>query len=80
MWSEKNYLFKVDRKNAVTTKLELKTAQHEALSYGANMSVIFAIFPSCGRLKSSPSVSAFFPISEFSYFVIRFLNQIFFCH
>ena len=51
MWSEKNDLFKVDRKNAVTTKLELKTAQHEALSYGANMSVIFAIFPSCGRLR-----------------------------
>ena len=27
---------------------------------------------------SSPSVSTFFPISEFSYFVIRFFNHIFF--
>ena len=26
---------------------------------------------------SSPSVSTFFPISEFSYFIIRFLNHIF---
>ena len=30
-----------------------------------------------GRLGSSPSVSTFFPISKFSYFVIRFLNHIF---
>ena len=30
------------------------------------------------KLRSSPSVSSFFPISEFSYYVIRFLNQIFF--
>ena len=29
------------------------------------------------RLWSSPSVSTFFPISEFSYFIIRFLYQIF---
>ena len=29
-------------------------------------------------LRSSPSVSIFFPISEFSYFVIRYLNHIFF--
>jgi hypothetical protein len=29
---------------------------------------------------SSLSLGTFFPISEFSYFVIRFLNQIFFCH
>ena len=27
---------------------------------------------------SSPSVSTFFPISEFPYFIIRFLNYIFF--
>ena len=28
--------------------------------------------------RSSPSVSTFFPISGFSYFIIRFLNHIFF--
>ena len=29
---------------------------------------------------SSLSVSTIFPISEFSYFIIRSLNYIFFCH
>ena len=30
------------------------------------------------RYWSSPSVSTFFPISEFSYFIIRFLDHVFF--
>ena len=32
----------------------------------------------CSKIpRSSPSVSTFFPISEFSYIIIRFLNHIF---
>ena len=29
---------------------------------------------------SSPSAITIFPISELSYFIIRFLNYLFFCH
>ena len=41
-------------------------------------STVLLFFPKLALLWSNPSVSTFFPISEFSYFVIRFLNQIFF--
>ena len=42
------------------------------ISWIINWTISWQIIP-----WSSPSVSTFFPISEFSYFIIRFLNQIF---
>ena len=40
--------------------------------------IIHGLFLVIAMYWSSPSVSTNFPISEFSYFVIRFLNHIFF--
>ena len=47
--------------------------------WGQSFMKLHLSFPSCwtSLLRSSLSVSTFFPISEFSYFVIGFLNHFF---
>ena len=52
------------------------------LGVGPNRNYFLRLSISCnnfaGTHRSSPSVSTFFPLSEFSYFVIRFLYHIVF--